>query len=120
MWYDEINHFLKWQITLSFRMDFWLSFEPKEAVLEDLNHNAIELPRKVRIFSPILEREIAIGANKIEANSVNSAPIFTFNTNLESLRYNDHFELKFVQIGQQLTKRQPRKFLGTGKQSDFF
>ena len=44
----------------------------------------------------------------------------TFNTNLESLRYNDHFELEFVQIGQQLTKRQPRKVLGTGKQSDFF
>ena len=71
-------------------------------------------------FSPILEREIAIGANKIGAYSANSAPIFTFNTNLESLRHNDHFELKFIQIGQQLTKLQPRKVLGTGKQSDFF
>ena len=114
MWYDEINHFLKWQITLSFRMDFWLSFEPKEAVLEHTTHDTIELQKKVRIFLPILEREIAMGTNKIEANSANSAPIFTLNTNLESLRSNDHFELKFIQIDQQLTKRQPRKVLGTG------
>ena len=84
MWYDEINHFLKWQITLSFRMDFWLSFEPKEAVLGDLNHNAIDLQRKVRIFSPILERKIAMGTNKIAAYSANFASILMFFTKLES------------------------------------
>ena len=67
---------LKW--TFSFHLS------PKKQYWDTLLMTQLSFKKRCTFFSPILEREIAMGTNKIEANSANFALILTFYTNLES------------------------------------
>ena len=121
MWYDEINHFFsngKSHYLLEWTFGFHLN--PKKPCWEISITTQSSFQERCVFFSPILERETAMGANQIAANSADFASMFMIYTKLKSWRHNDHFELKFVQIGQELPELQPRKVSGTGKQSDFF
>ena len=79
-----------------FERTFSFHFNPKKSCWEVPVTMQLSFKERCVFFSAILEREIAMGANKIAANSANFAPIFMFFTKLESWRHNHHFEIKFV------------------------